>query len=101
MSSKDRYMITKIRDTKYDNVSLSIDENMDKDEFEVAMVMLYTPDMNNTMDHYHVTFDRERVIALRDWCNDFLSEPDLKKRFEEDLARGKEKKEEKGTDTDS
>ena len=90
MGKDDRYMVTKIRDTKVNNVSMSIDEGttLDGPDDEIVAVMLYTPWMGDTNEHYHISFNREQAISLKEWLDDFLNEPDIKKRFKNDLTKG-------------
>lgn len=80
MSYEDRYSITKIRDTETDRISMSIDENIEKDDGEVGAVMLYVPYIKES-EHSHIPFDREQATALRDWLDKFLAEKDIKERF--------------------
>jgi len=85
MTRNEKYMIKNIRDTSIDRVSMSIDENHEKDKFEVAAVMLYVPDLADD-EHSHIIFDKEQATSLRDWLNDFLNATDL----EERLTNGEE-----------
>lgn len=73
-------MIDTIRDKPLDNIGMSIDESVENDE--ICAMMLFTPDMGDTDEHFHISFDREQATALRNWFNKFLREPNLKGRFE-------------------
>lgn len=77
---KEKFMIKNIRDTGRDRISMSIDENREKDSFEVGAIMLHVPDISDN-GHSHIPFDREQATALRDWLNDFLNATDLEERL--------------------
>lgn len=79
MAWSDRFAITPIKDEPIDNFSMSIDE-MD----EIVAVALYTPDMENTNEHYHIEFSRDQARVLWDWLSDFLEE-DTETKYQNDL----------------
>lgn len=79
MGYKDqRYGITKIIGKVFDNLQISWDadvvdvENVKK--HRRYPVLLYTPDMNNTNEHFHVMLTRNQATKLRDWLDDFLKD---------------------------
>ena len=80
MTHNEKYMIKNIRNTGIDRISMSIDENGEKDSFEVGAIMLHIPNIAEN-EHSHIPFDREQATALRDWLNDFLNTSDLEERL--------------------
>jgi len=90
MAFKDRYAITKIIDENRDSLSISIDSGIRRlEDDEVGAVFLYTPDMGNTKEHFHIELTKDEVLKLRDWCDSFLNEPDLSKKYNLDLKNKK------------
>jgi hypothetical protein len=86
MSFYNRYGITEIRNDSRDNLSISFDSGIPRiPENEVGAVFLYTPDMDNTDEHFHIPLNKDQVKVLRDWCEDFLKEKNLLERFKKDL----------------
>lgn len=75
MAYEDKHGITQIRNDKHDNLSISRDTDVDEDdkEFPVA-VFLYTPDMDNTVNHEHITMTVTEAEVLRDWLDQFIKE---------------------------
>lgn len=90
MSSNDRYMSTKIRDEETDNVSMSIDTHdyVDDPNMEVIAVMLYTPWMKDTSEHYHIPFTKDQAAELHKWLGDFLNHPNIEDKLREDSGVG-------------
>jgi hypothetical protein len=43
------------------------------DDSQVA-VLLFTPDMSDTSEHFHIELSRERVQALASWLQEWLEE---------------------------
>lgn len=84
MSFKSRFGITNIKNGKIDNFSLSIDENN-----SIKPVILYTPDMNNTNEHFHIELSKTEATKLRDWLNSFLEldQATLKYKYLSDLKK--------------
>ena len=70
---KDKHGITKITDRIYDNLMISWDTSYEGGESRIAM-LLYTPTMNNTKEHYHIDLDKDDARVLRDGLNDYLIE---------------------------
>jgi hypothetical protein len=57
-----------VRDEPIDNLQIS--EDMDGDKSLV--VLLYTPTMRNTNEHFHVELDRSQAEALHQWLREYL-----------------------------
>jgi hypothetical protein len=86
MSFYNRYGVTKIKEEMRDNLSISFDSGIPGiPDSEVGAVFLYTPEMDNAENHYHITLNRDQIEIIRDWCDDFLKEKDILDRFEKDL----------------
>jgi hypothetical protein len=60
-----------IRKERSDNVSMSKDTTGENNEIPIA-VMLFTPNMKDTVTHYHVEFDLAQAKALMAWLNWFV-----------------------------
>lgn len=73
MSYKDKYSITKIKDTKHNNLTISID-NMGDGKIPV---LLFTPSMNDTQNHYHIELTLKEAKILRDWVNKYVNDVEL------------------------
>ena len=89
MSYKDRFAITDIRKGRKDNLSINMDENPESETDDIGAILLFTPDMENTIEHWHVPLDVKQATVLRDWLNEFLAEEDLKARFIADMEKNK------------
>jgi len=77
MTYKDRYGTTTIIDGKIDNFSVGWDyDDNPEDKKQRFPVFLFTPNMENTIDHYHIALDREKSEILRDWLTAFLEDRD-------------------------
>jgi hypothetical protein len=81
MSYKDRYGITKIRDAVIDNLSISWDADCmypnspeDVEKKDRYPVFLYTPWMEDTGTHYHISLSKEEAKALKDWLEEYLKD---------------------------
>ena len=86
MAYEDRYGSTKIVTGERDNLSVSMDSGTFRTkEGEVAAVFLYTPDMNNTKEHFHIELLKDEAQKLHEWLGKFLAEKDPHQRFESDL----------------
>lgn len=85
MRHDEKYMIKNIKDVGIGRISMSIDENPDKDEFEVGAMMLLIPNIGEDA-HSYISLDKDQAFILRNWLDDFLTTPDL----EERLTDGKE-----------
>jgi hypothetical protein len=76
MAFKDRYGDTQIKKGKVDNLSI----NWDADVIDVENcsknsrypVLLYTPWMEETKNHYHIALTRAEAKKLRNWLTEFL-----------------------------
>lgn len=79
---KDRYGVTNIRKGRRDNLSISWDnfvnaaKNFALPKFKKNRipVFLYTPDMENTREHFHIELNKRQARVLRDWLNDYLKD---------------------------
>ena len=58
-----------IRDEPTNNLQIS--EDTDFDDKSIA-VLLSTPTMQNTAEHFHIELDRPRVEALHQWLREYL-----------------------------
>ena len=77
MAYKDKFGITKIREGQTNNLDISWDyENDPNDLKQRKAVFLFTPDMKNAMEHYHIELDQQQANVLRKWLNQFLNEVD-------------------------
>jgi hypothetical protein len=86
MAYEDRFAITKIIDQNRDNLSVSFDSGTRRfKENEVGAVLLYTPDMSNTSEHYHIELNRQEATLLKEWLEAFLNEKDPQQRYQQDL----------------
>lgn len=54
--------IEQIKDTEIDNLSVSWDE-------EDGFVLLFTPDMEDTAEHFHIELTNDEAWALADFIN--------------------------------
>lgn len=84
MSFKSRFGITKIKNSTIDNLSIGLDENN-----SIKPVILYTPDLKDTNEHFHIELSKIEATKLRDWLNSFLSldQSKLKNRYLSDLKK--------------
>lgn len=86
MAYKDRYGSTIIRPQTRDNLSIGWDnfknssKNFDKPKYAKnrVPVLLFTPDMNDTNNHYHIELNKNNAKVLRDWLNDYLKDVGVK-----------------------
>lgn len=62
--------ITKIKKGKTDNLSISLDYDMD--ESKKYPVLLYTPNLDKTEDHFHISLTKKEAKLLRDWLDSYL-----------------------------
>jgi hypothetical protein len=70
VSFKDPFGITKIRASDRDNLNISWD--FDTNPKKNYPVLLYTPDMRDTDNHYHIALSEKQARELRDWLTAFL-----------------------------
>jgi len=64
-----------IRDDRRDNLQLSEDTG---DEDAPIAVLLFTPDMEQLMEHHHIEVSVERARATYDWLGTFLAKHESK-----------------------
>ncbi len=62
--------ITKVKKDKTDNLSISLD--YDRDESKKYPVLLYTPNMDRTENHFHIVLTKKEAKSLRDWLDNYL-----------------------------
>lgn len=62
--------MTKVKKGKTDNLSISLD--YDRDESKKYPVLLYTPNMERTEDHFHFVLTKKEAKSLRDWLDNYL-----------------------------
>ena len=60
-----------IIDFDFDNLRISEDTSRHDDDTPVA-VLLYTPDMGNTNEHYHIEMTTKQAMRLHSWLGYFL-----------------------------
>jgi len=72
MSYQDRFGVTNIRPDDRDNLDISFD--YDDNPSETYPVFLFTPDMKNPNDHYHITLSLSQAQRLHQWLTDYLAE---------------------------
>lgn len=73
MAYNNSFGTTSICNHKVDNLSVSWD-NDHTDKTGKYPVFLYTPRMNNTDDHHHVTLTREEAQTLHKWLGQYLED---------------------------
>ena len=74
MAYKDRFGGTDIRKGKIDNLSIGWDcDGEMEDPKQRYPVFLFTPDMGNTNEHYHIQLDKKQAKLLAKWLQDYLS----------------------------
>ena len=44
----------------------------DRDESKKYPVLLYTPNMDRTEDHFHIVLTKKEAKSLRDWLDNYL-----------------------------
>lgn len=66
MAYEDKYSITDIKDSKYNNLIISIDEK--------SPVLLYTPNMDNTAEHFHIELNDKEANKLYMWLMQYFGE---------------------------
>ncbi|MCX6128418.1 MAG: hypothetical protein NTX25_05055 [Proteobacteria bacterium] len=77
---KDKHGITDIKASKRDNLSISVDQDIDQNglQSEKYPVFLYTPSMADTGEHYHIVLRREEAKALKEWLEAYLADTEPK-----------------------
>lgn len=66
------YRSTQICPGPYDDLCIVMDYN--DDPKDPHPVMLFTPDMNDTDEHYHIELTREQATVLRNWLDKYLND---------------------------
>jgi hypothetical protein len=62
----------KICNTRYNNLTASMDNTAFDNTGEWIAVLLFTPDMAETHDHHHIELGKDEARRLRDFLNTFL-----------------------------
>lgn len=73
MSYRNRFSTTTIRPSQRDRLSINVD--YDRDPSNIFPVFLYTPDMRDTNDHYHIVLNKKQAAILKSWLESFLKDP--------------------------
>lgn len=79
MSYRNKYGITRIRTESYNNLVISWDSdaigwNYQNNPKTRYPVLLYTPDMNDTNEHYHIDLTPTQARKLHKWLGDYLKD---------------------------
>lgn len=82
MAYKDRYGSTKLRNGRRDNLSIGWDNFVNsaknfaspKYAHNRVPVFLFTPDMEDTKQHYHIELNKQQAKDLRDWLTAYLKD---------------------------
>jgi len=67
-----KYGITKIIKNRFNNLQINWDYITTLKSKHP--VLLFTPDMKDTNNHYHIPLTVKQAIKLRDWLNDFIED---------------------------
>jgi hypothetical protein len=71
MAYKDKHAITDIVPSMMNNLSISVDYIGGEGK---VPVMLFTPNMNNTNNHYHIPMTREEAVEMLHWLQAYLQD---------------------------
>lgn len=83
MSYKSKFGLTEIIPRVRNNLVISWDlESEDWDEINQKPVgkltkfpiLLFTPNLNNTKEHYHIDLSREQAILLKEWLDAYIED---------------------------
>lgn len=75
MAYNDRYGITQIVDGDIGNLSVSYDEGGFRiEDDETGVFLLYTPHMDDKIEHYHIELNVSEAEKLHEWLGQFLNE---------------------------
>lgn len=76
MAYEDRFGITDIRDQNCDNLSISVDtcQEAEGGPIETIAVLLYTPSMDNTNEHFHIPLTVDQAKVMAEWLDKFVKE---------------------------
>jgi hypothetical protein len=69
---KEYHMVESIIESDFDNLSISWDYVVTDTPDMGFPVLLFTPNMNNTDEHYHIELRTQEALKLRNWLNKFL-----------------------------
>jgi hypothetical protein len=73
MSYASKFGATKIRQGKVDNLQINRDKTL---EGEAAHpVLLYTPNMNDLNNHFHIPLTWKQAVKLKSWLDAYLGDP--------------------------
>ena len=72
MAYEDKHGITDIKKQKFHNLSISLDYDYDPDDLHP--VLLFTPDMSNTIEHWHISLDKKETKELYEWLGKYLKD---------------------------
>ena len=73
MSYKDKYGITTINDDNWDNLQISWDYDEDDPQGRYV-VLLYTPNMDHKIEHYHIPLEHAQAKTLYKWLGAYLKD---------------------------
>jgi hypothetical protein len=75
MSYKDRYGSTVINNEKIDNLQINWDYDDDAEDIKQRFpVLLYTPWMEDTKNHFHISLNKEQAKVMKEWLEEYLKE---------------------------
>lgn len=82
MAYRNRYGSTQLRKGQRDNLSIGWDnfinsaKNFAKSEYahNRIPVLLFTPDMKWTQEHYHIALSKHQARELRNWLTAYLKD---------------------------
>ena len=75
MAYKDKHGIIKIKDSTHNNVSISCDYlNEEGEPVEKVPVLLFTPNMEDTSEHFHIVLDKKEAKKLNTWLTDYFKD---------------------------
>lgn len=78
MSYRSKHGITPVRRGKLNALSISRDFNFNPEK--TYPVLLFTPHMDNTDEHFHIELNRAQALKLRDWLTQWLNDSRSTKR---------------------
>lgn len=75
MAYRNRFGSTNICNGRIDNLSINWDFDYHEESIrERYPVFLFTPDMEDTREHYHIKLDLEQARKLHKWFGEFIKE---------------------------
>lgn len=73
MSTPRKYKLKKIKSGRFKNLQINLDSDYSFEKIRNRFPMLlFTPDMENLNEHYHIKLSTKEATGLRDWLNDYL-----------------------------